>query len=134
MGKNWLLLSSGARKNYLRDIMEAAALPDEEEIQFRYEKNIVAPTFAEMVKDKDNSLIGATAYVTYINVQATSGASNIVPIREAEIVGADLVGSTIVVNLKLKRYIDLPLTSRQSVLEEIMPYNLLPYKLSLIHI
>ena len=97
-----LMLSSGARPRYLEDIARALALPAGGQIQFRYETEIVANGVLSHLQQY--GLIGHTCYLTYLD-NRTPGKIEIVPVREARVLEANLRGSSVIIKMEVARYI-----------------------------
>jgi hypothetical protein len=99
----FLLLSSGARAQYLEDIFRALALPDESALRFRYEEAIVSPQVRDLVsRGKVN---GECCYLAYLDNRDRSKPPEIVPVREARIIDARKFGSSYIFEMLTARYV-----------------------------
>lgn len=103
--KNWIFSSSGARPLFLENVVRSLALPEGEIIQYRYEKSIVSPAFLDQLgqdtSGRKSDLVGQQAYLSYLDNSDKASTAIVYPIREARIVEASLLGSTVVVRLEL---------------------------------
>ncbi len=98
-----LLLSSGARPRYLEDIVRVLALPVGGRIQFRYENRILANGVRSHFRDK--GLVGHKCYLTYLDNRVPGKKPEMVPVREAVILEANVRGNSLILVMEVSRYI-----------------------------
>lgn len=98
-----LLLSSGARPRYLEDIVRVLALPEGGRIQFRYQQDLVADGVKARLAT--GGLVGHTCYLAYLDNRARGKKPEIVPVREAIILEANERGSSLILSMRVSRYV-----------------------------
>lgn len=108
--KCWILCSSGAHPLYLENVVRTLALPAGEELQYRYEQDIVSDEFRRSVQTGDlsvnSSVTGDTTYLCYLDNRDKAVTPRVYPVREAVILSASLLGTTYVVRMRLRRFVD----------------------------
>lgn len=102
--RHWLFSSSGARKLYIENVVRSLALRRRDKIQFRYEKAIVSPNFEESFRK--GTLVGDTAYLTYLDNRDPSQVWEFVPNREATIASVVLRGTSYIITLQVGGFFD----------------------------
>lgn len=100
----WLLFSSGARPQYLENDVRCLALLPNMTVQFRYEEAIVTPSFRKGATD--GTAVGSTAYVAYLDNRNRDAATTFVLIREVTIASCEVRGTSYILKLTAKRYVD----------------------------
>lgn len=98
----WLMFSSGSRPEYLQNISTFIAVPSEGELQVRYRRKHVSDQFNDAYDTRE--LVGATAYLSYLDNRKKGAASRFVPTREARITEVLLMGEVYVIRLTAGRY------------------------------
>lgn len=98
----WLMFSSGARPEYLQNVSTFIAVPAEGELQVRYRRKHVSAEFN--AAHDAGELVGAAAYLCYLDNRDPNSASRFVPLREAWITAVQRLGEIYVVRLSAKRY------------------------------
>ena len=103
--RNWLFSSSGARPLFLENVVRSLALPEGEVIQYRYNEDLVSESFLEQIgqhcANGKGPLVGQQAYLSYLDNRDKATAPVVYPVREAKIVHAAKLGSTVIVRLEL---------------------------------
>jgi hypothetical protein len=97
-----LLLSSGARPRYRDDILRALALPQGLDLQFRYDRELVADALVEQARQ--GRLVGQTGVICYGWVSA-GAPPRLVPCRSVHVTSASLVGSSCVLILRVGGFV-----------------------------
>jgi hypothetical protein len=98
-----LLLSSGARPRYLEDIVRVLALPEGGRIQFRYQLDLVANGVKARLAAE--GLAEHTCYLAYLDNRTPGKKPDIVPVREAVILEAKGRGSSLILSMRVSRYV-----------------------------
>tara|TARA_B100002049_G_scaffold50347_1_gene35338 strand:- start:612 stop:1754 length:1143 start_codon:yes stop_codon:yes gene_type:complete len=108
--KHWVFCSSGARPLFLENIVRALALPSGDRIKYRYEADLVSETFRDLVGETTSfsrrSVVGDTAYLSFLDNRDKSRAPVVYPVREAIIKSVSVLGTTYVVELQLQCVLD----------------------------
>lgn len=97
-----VFLSSGTRERYLDDIVRSMALPEGTDIQFRYSQSWISAGALEALRS--GSARHEVALISYID-QSTNGTIYYVPCREAQVVETSQLGSSVVVRLRVGRFL-----------------------------
>jgi len=89
-----LCLSSGSRPRYKRDIVRALALPRGAQLQFRYRRQLIAPSILESLDDpkRRKKLRGASALIAYVDQTSKTAEPQIVPCRLATLADPAVLG------------------------------------------
>ena len=98
----WLMFSSGTRPEYLQNVSTFIAVPSDGELQVRYRRKHVSKQFNDAYDAR--KLIGATAYLSYLDNRKKGAESRFVPTREARITEVLLLGEVYVIRLMAGRY------------------------------
>jgi hypothetical protein len=108
--KHWIFCSSGARALYLENVVRVLALPRGEVVKFRYEENIVAGTFKDLVGNCAEPfsvpVVGDIAYLCYLDNRNKLTLPRAFPVREATIYSVTILGTTYVIQLMLRCFIN----------------------------
>jgi hypothetical protein len=121
-----LLLSSGATRQYLEDVVRALALPDGGHIQFRYESSLLAP---EVIARFDSEgLAGRICYLAYLDNRQRGKTPEIVPVREAVARKVEKLGDIYIFYMDVKRYIQTREIIDQKLLEKLAQDRLPSWK------
>jgi len=98
-----VLLSSGVQPRYADDIVRILALPRGGQLQFRYDVRLLSPWVLEKLPRE--GLAGAQALVCFLASSGPSSPRQIVPVRLATVVRAELIGSSCVFTLEANFYV-----------------------------
>lgn len=110
-------MTEARRARYRENVVRSLAYPVGSVIQYRYGIHLVDPA----VKDSLNTLEAerATVVYCYAHVDARTRTVTVVPLRFGTIKTAELVGSSVVLNVELGAFFDCSKTP--STLNEIVP-------------
>jgi hypothetical protein len=98
-----ILLSSGATRRYRDDIVRALALPTGAELQFRYDRSYVDGSL--LAEIDANKLQEEQAIVVYLATDKDQLQTGYVPCRFVTVVGAEAVGSSYIVRLRIGSFV-----------------------------
>ena len=98
----FLLLSSGARPRYRDDIIRVLALPLGGELQFRYERSLIAEDL--LARFRSNDLRRETGLICYLSAGNRATPTQIVPCRFASILYTEVVGTSHIIRLEMREF------------------------------
>lgn len=97
-----LCLSSGLLPQYAHDVLRAMAMPRGSHLQFRYKLKRLAEVIKEAIKGQQFEK--RAAVIAYIDQSRKDGPVEIVPLRHASVIAAELHGTTVSLQLELNGF------------------------------
>lgn len=97
-----ICLSSGSRPQYAHDVLRAIALPQGATLQFRYRLEWLSEDVRKELGEKSCS--GQEALIAYIDQTSPNTKPEIIPIRYATILAADIHGSFVTLQFEIGQF------------------------------
>lgn len=132
--RHWIFCSSGARPLYLENVVRALALPSGEPIKYRYEASLVSKTFRDLTGTatpfEATPVTGDIAYLCYLDNRKKGTPPKVYPVRDATIESVTVLGSTFVIQMTARCFIQWPENEKLDELVAKFALDPLPYWVS----
>src|ERR1044071_9169948 len=90
----FVCLSSAARPEYARDILRVLAMPAGAQLQFRYERSLIAAGIDQKLETNPEELRGKECLICFIDQSDRAKEPEVIPCRLASLESARLHGTT----------------------------------------